>query len=66
MCKGGRNAFLKHGMEWCVQSSAWKDYGVFGKQQRADEAKIILVGRMEDGKSRDRLETGDPGRSLSQ
>lgn len=49
-----------------MQSSAWKGYGVFGKQQRADEAKIILVGRMEDEKSRDGLETGDPGRSLSQ
>ena len=48
-----------------MQSSAWKDYGVFGKQQRADEAKIILVGRMEEGKSRDGLETGDPGKSLS-
>ena len=49
-----------------MQSSAWKGYGVFGKQQRTDEAKIILVGRMEDGKNRDGLETGDPGRSLSQ
>ena len=49
-----------------MQSSAWKGYGVFGKQQRADEAKIILVGRMEDGKNRDGLETRDPGRSLSQ
>lgn len=39
---------------------------VFGKQQKADEAKIILVGSMEDGKSRDRLETGEPGRRLSQ
>lgn len=42
-------------MEQHVQSLALKGYGVFGKQQKADEAKIILAGSIEAW----RMETGE-------